>query len=172
MIQFARIIRNFIIKIVDWFYSPFRKHIPRETFRYAATGGANTLLDIFLYFVFYQFVFDKQILDFGFVAFSAYIAAFLVVFPITFITGFFLAKYVTFTQSELRGRKQLLRYVLTVSGSIFLNYILLKLFIEYFLIWPTISKTITTVFVVMYSYFAQRFYTFKTGKLTVNSKRV
>lgn len=158
-------IRNIVIQVIDWFYKPFKKFIPQETFRYAATGGFNTALDIFLYFYFYNFVLDKQIVDFGFVAVSPHIAAFIIVFPITFMTGFLLAKYITFTSSHIKGRVQLFRYAMTVAGAIFLNYILLKFFVEYIHIWPTVSKLITTVFVVAYSYVLQRYYTFKTGSV-------
>lgn len=157
--------RTFLLGLLDSLYRPFRKMIPPETFRYAATGGFNTLLDIFLYFLVYNFVLDKKILDLGLVAISPHIAAFLIVFPITFLSGFILAKYITFTASPIRGRVQLFRYGVTVSGSIILNYILLKIFVEYLFIWPTVAKILTTVVVVAYSYIAQRYYTFKTGKL-------
>ena len=158
--------RDLILNIVDWFYKPFQKYIPRETFRYAATGGFNTALDILLYFVFYNFILDKQLVDLGFVVISPHIAAFLFVFPITFTTGFLLARYITFTESPIRGRIQLFRYMMTVAGAIFLNYVLLKFFVEYLHIWPTVSKIITTVFVVAYSYAMQRYFTFQTGTLT------
>jgi putative flippase GtrA len=61
----------------------------------------------------------------------------------------------------------LFRYAMTVAGAILLNYILLKFFVEYMHIWPTISKIITTVFVVSYSYMVQRYYTFKTGSVRI-----
>lgn len=156
---------DFINGIINWFYRPFRTLIPSETFRYAATGGFNTALDIFLYFCFYNFVLKKEIIELGFIAISPHIAAFLLVFPITFVTGFLFAKYITFMDSPIKGYIQLIRYGLTVIGAIFLNYILLKIFVEYLLIWPTISKIITTVFVVTYSYFIQRFFTFKTASI-------
>lgn len=155
---------TFIIGIVDWFYFPFLHFIPREVFRYAVTGGANTLLDLILYFVVYQFILGGQIVELGFVAISGHIAAFLIVFPLTFTTGFFLAKYVTFTASELKGRIQLFRYLLTVGGSILLNYVFLKLFVEYFGWYAPLSKLVTTLLVVIYSYVAQRYFTFRTGK--------
>jgi len=154
---------NLIIRTIRWFYPPFRMFIPPETFRYAATGGFNTMLDIFLYFVFYNFILDKQIVNLGFIAISPYIAAFIFVFPITFSTGFLLSKYVTFLDSPLRGKTQLTRYGLSVVGSILLNYICLKVFVEYFYIWPTVSKILTTVVVIIYSYVIQRHFTFKTG---------
>ena len=158
-------IRNLINQIIQWIYIPFKNLIPPETFRYAVTGGANTAFDIFLYFITYNFILDKQIVDLGFIAISPHIAAFLFVFPITFATGFILAKYITFTSSAIEGRIQLFRYLITVAGAILLNYILLKLLVEYAYIWPTVAKMITTVIVVIYSYMMQRYFTFKTGSI-------
>lgn len=161
-------ITKLILRIIEWFYPPFKKFIPPETFRYATTGGANVALDIFLYFVFYNFVLHQQVLHLGSFAISAHIAAFLIVFPITFATGFLLAKYITFTSSTIHGKTQLMRYAISVGGSIILNYTSLKLFVEYFYIWPTIAKILTTVIVVIYSYILQRYYTFKTGNFRKN----
>lgn len=165
MRNFLKKIGNIIIKIVDWFYFPFLRFIPIEIFRYGATGGANTILDLFLYFIFYRYVLDMQIVDFGFFAVSPHIAAFLLVFPITFTTGFLLAKYVTFTASWLQGKIQLFRYGVTVAGAIFLNYVFLKLFVEYFNLYAILSKAITTFIVVIYSYVLQRYFSFKTKKI-------
>lgn len=170
MVQFLRNIRDIIIRIIDWFYFPFLHFIPREVFRYAVTGGLNTILDLTLYFIFYRYILKLQIVDLGFVAISAYIAAFLMVFPITFLTGFILAKYVTFNASELRGRIQLFRYGLTVFGAIILNYLFLKIFVEYFGWYATFSKGVTTVIVVIYSYISQRYFSFKTAQLAVSEK--
>lgn len=167
MIGFTKQIRTIIINTIDWFYKPFQKYLPLETFRYAATGGMNTAFDIFLYFLFYNYIFDKQVLDLGFVAMGPHIAAFVFVFPITFSTGFILAKYVTFTQSALKGKIQLFRYGVSVGGSIILNYLLLKLFVEGMDWFATISKIATTLIVIVYSYVVQKHFTFKTGKRTL-----
>lgn len=164
----AKNIRLLIIQIINYFHTPFRRFIPVETFRYAATGGFNTVLDIVLYFICYNFVIDKHVIDFGIVSISPHIAAFLIVFPITFFTGFLFAKFITFTTSIVRGRVQLIRYMISVSGSIFLNYVFLKIFVEFVGLWPTLSKIITTGIVVIYSYFAQKFFTFKTARLATS----
>ena len=168
MASLAKHIRVIIINIIDYFYIPFQKLIPLETFRYAATGGFNTALDIMLYFICYNFVVDKQILDLGIVSISPHIAAFLIVFPITFFTGFLFAKFITFTNSPVQGRTQLIRYMISVSGSIFLNYVFLKVLVEFIGLWPTMSKIITTCIVVVYSYFTQKFFTFKTSRLAAS----
>lgn len=164
MINTTRKASHFIISLIDWFHQPFKKIIPVETFRYAATGGMNTTFDILLYFLFYNFVFQKQNVDLMVVTISPHIAAFLFVFPITFTTGFLLAKYVTFTQSLLRGRIQLFRYGVSVGGSIILNYVLLKFFVEFLGWYATFSKIATTLIVIVYSYLIQKHFTFRTGK--------
>lgn len=151
--------------ILEAFYFPWlRRWINLETYLYAATGGANTVFDIVLYFIAYNFIFHKEIVDFGFIAISPHIAAFLFVFPITFLTGFLLAKYVTFTASIIKGNRQLIRYAISVGGSILLNYLMLKILVENFGFYATASKMITTVVVVIYSFIIQKFFTFKTGK--------
>lgn len=156
-----------IIKLIEnvimWFYPLFKRFMPEQTFKYAATGGANTALDIFLYFIFYNYVIDKQVVDLGFIAISPHIAAFLMSFAITFPIGFLLAKFISFPGSYLRKRIQLLRYGLTVSGSILLNYLFLKLFVEQFGWYPTPSKLATTLVVIIFSYTAQKYFTFKQG---------
>lgn len=146
---------------------PYRKFLPLETFRYAVCGGANTALDIFLYFICYNYVLKKQMLNLKIVTITPYIGAFMIVFPITFLTGFLLMKYITFSASELKGRIQLFRYGVTVFVCILLNYFLLKLFVGYFHIFPTISKILTTGVVIIYSYFSQKHFSFKTVKSSV-----
>jgi len=153
--------RDTLIQLLDWFYQPFQRIIPVQTFRYAACGGANSVLDIVLYFLFYHYLLGEQILHLGIVAISAHIASFLLVFPITFASGFVLGKFITFSDSELRGRIQLFRYGVTVGGSILLNYIFLKVFVEYCHFFPTVSKMLTTVIVVIYSYFTNKHYSFR-----------
>ena len=154
---------EFVEKLILWFYPPFKKFIPEQTFKYAATGGANTVLDIILYYIFYNFVLKKEILDLGFYAISPHIAAFLMSFSITFPIGFLLAKYISFPGSYLRKRIQLLRYGMTVIGSITFNYFFLKLFVEICGWYATTSKIVTTLIVITFSYTAQKYFTFKTN---------
>ncbi|HRI20899.1 MAG TPA: GtrA family protein [Panacibacter sp.] len=139
--------------------------MPLQTFRYAACGGGNTAFGIFLYFIAYNFIFEKQIVDLGFVALSPYIAAeYLFSIWITFPLGFYLSRYVVFPESEIKKGVQLFRYFITVAGAVIFKYLLLKLFIEIFGWYPTLSNMATSVFVVSYSYFSQRYFSFRAAK--------
>ncbi|HEY9361816.1 MAG TPA: GtrA family protein [Chitinophagaceae bacterium] len=154
-------IRNIIIRFLDFFYPLFRPFMDKRTYRYAACGGSNTLLDIFLYFISYNFILQKEVLYTPIGAISPHIAAFLMAFCISFPTGFFLAKYVVFSESTLRGRVQLVRYFGLAMICLLLNYIFLKLFVEQAGIYPTPAKILTSVIVVFFSYMSQKYFTFK-----------
>ncbi len=157
-------IRKTLLAIVDTFYPLFKKFMPLQTFRYAACGGANMLFDIILFSVSYNYFIDKKIVYIGSFAISPYIFAFLVSFCISFPVGFYLSRYVVWQQTKTKKRIQVFRYFLIVIACIALNYFFLKLFIEEFHWWPTISKIITSVFVVLFSYFTQRSFSFRANK--------
>ncbi|MDR2836571.1 MAG: GtrA family protein [Bacteroidales bacterium] len=161
MFSFLKIIIN---KIIDFLYLPFKKLIPFEIFRYGCVGGGNMILDTLLYYIFYHYVFDEQIFDLGFIAFTPLIASYVFVFPITFITGFLLNKYIAFPNSYLKNKSQFFRYILTVTGSIILHYFILKFFGQVLEFWPLISKILTVCIVTVYSFCVQKFFSFKTKK--------
>lgn len=118
-------------------------------------------LDTLWYFLIYHFVVAERFVDLGIVVVSPHILSLIIVFPITFFTGFWLNRHVAFRATEFSSHRQLIRYALSVIGSILINYVCMKLFVEYFAIWPTPSKMITTLVSVIYSYIAAKYFTFK-----------
>ncbi len=162
-------LRTAILSIIDVFYPLFKKLMPLETFRYAACGGGNTLLDIGLFFVSYNFILNKQHLHIAGLTIGAHIAAFLCSFLVTFPIGFYLSRYVVFQETSVSKRTQLRKYFIVVSGCLFLNYLFLKFFVEIMHWYPTPSKLVTTFFVVIFSYFSQKHFTFKATKESLNN---
>jgi putative flippase GtrA len=135
--------------------------MPLQTFRYAACGGFNTMLDISLFFVSYNFILQKQPVHIGSVTIGAHIAAFLIGFLVTFPIGFYLSRYVVFQETSVKKATQLAKYFTVVFGCLMLNYAFLKIFVDLFGWYPTPSKILTTVFVVAFSYVSQKNFTFK-----------
>lgn len=151
-----------ITTVIDCFYwRPFRPLLPLQTFRYAACGGLNMVLDALWYFVIYHYIVAERFFDLGVVVLSPHIASMLVVFPITFFNGFWLNRNVAFKSSPLSGQTQLFRYALSIVGSILLTYAGLKLFVEVCGFWPTPSKVLTTILTVIYSFLAAKYFTFR-----------
>ncbi len=135
--------------------------MPLQTFRYAACGGFNTVLDISLFFVSYNFILQKHQVHIGSVTIGAHIAAFLIGFMVTFPIGFYLSRYVVFQETSVKKATQLAKYFTVVFGCLMLNYAFLKIFVDLFGWYPTPSKILTTFFVVAFSYVSQKNFTFK-----------
>ncbi|MCA0395775.1 MAG: GtrA family protein [Bacteroidetes bacterium] len=158
---------DWITAVIDFFYPPFRRFIPIQTFRYLACGGGNTLFDIIIFYLSYHYLFDQQVLHTGIflgsreIAFQPYTLAVMTAFCISFPTGFFLMRSVVFHDSDLRGRVQLFRYLVQVAICLLLNFLFIKIFVEQFHIYPTPAKILTTVLVVTFSYLSQRYFTFR-----------
>lgn len=154
-------IAQFITKIVDFFYQPFQKVLPKQVFRYGACGGGNMVLDWILYFIIYNFVIGHDLIYIGVLCLTPHIASLCIVFPITLLTGFWLNKYVTFTQSSLKSSTQLIRYISIVALNLAINYFGLKLCVEIWGWYPTPSKMAITILTVLISYFGQKYFSFK-----------
>lgn len=155
-------IQQLLIRLVDWLYiAPVKRLVGRDIFAYGLCGGANMALDTLWYFVIYHYVVAERFIDLGVVVVSPHIASLIVVFPITFFTGFWLNRNIAFRATEYKTRGQLIRYALSVVGSIALNYVCMKLFVEHLHIWPTPSKMLTTVISVVYSFLAAKYFTFR-----------
>ena len=157
-------LKNTMLEVVDFFYPPFKKIMPLQTFRYAACGGGNMVLNLVIYAITYNFILKKQIVYTPVMAISPHIAAYIISFFVTFPIGFYLSMFVVFPESYLRKRIQLFRYFTVVIICIILNYVLLKLFVDVWKWYPTPSMFVNTVLIVTFSYFSQRHFSFKKVK--------
>jgi len=158
--------RHIILGIIDFFYKPFSRFINKQTFRYLACGGSNTLFNIFLFSVSYNFILQKQAVHIGHsIVIAPYVAAFIMAFVVTFPTGFLLSKYIVFQESNLHSRIQIFRYALLVTMCLLLNYIFIKMFVEWCHFYPTPSNVLTNIAVAIFSYISQRSFTFKVKEV-------
>ena len=153
--------RERIISLVDFFYPPFKKLFPLQTFRYAVCGGGNMVLDIVLFYISFNYILHKQMLDLGFITLKPYNAALFMAFCITFPLGFFLSKYIVFNGSYLKGRVQLFRYVLIVGINLILNYVILNVLVQSMHFYPTVARIFAVAIIVTFSYLSQKHFTFK-----------
>ena len=151
-----------LIRLLDACYpSVLAPVVSRQLFRYAVCGGINMAADTFLYWLFYHGVVQGRYTDLGVVVLSPHIAAMLLVFPITFFNGFWLNRHVAFRSETRPAGGQLLRYGVSIGGSVLLTYAGLKCFVEVCGFWPTPSKLLTTGITVIYSFLAAKYFTFR-----------
>jgi putative flippase GtrA len=161
MFKVHDLLRQTIFSFIDIFYYPFRKWVPLHTFRYAACGGGNTLFDILLFTICYNFIFKKQDFHIGLFTLSPYIASLFLSFSISFCSGFYLNRYIVFKESGLKKSVQLYRFIAVNILCIILNTIFLKFFVGYLGLYPTVAKIIATIIIVIISYLLQTHFFFK-----------
>lgn len=164
MHRIHNIVRGFILSFIDLFYPLFKKIMPLQTFRYAACGGGNTVLDFILFVVIHDIILKKQplhISDNFLPHAQAHSVAVFCCFFVTFPVGFYLNRYVVFQEAKASKQSQLLKYFMVVMFCLVLNYGFMKFFVEALQWDAKVSKLITTIFVVLFSYLAQKHFTFK-----------
>lgn len=153
--------KKLLLKIIDSGYFIFKNILPLKTYRYAVCGGSNLILDTTLYFICFHFIFQKENIDLIIVVLSPHIASLFFVFPITFFIGFLLNRFIVFSESKLSMKTQFLRY-LTVGGiALLISYLSMKLLVDVLLFYPTPSRFLTIVIVVLFSYIMQNKFSFK-----------
>jgi len=142
--------------------------MPLQTFRYASCGGANTVLGFLIYTISFKYVFREKVVDLGFYAFKPHIASLITAFLINFPVGFLLMKFVVFIDSNIKSRVQLFRYFFVFVSNLFLNYVLLKILVEYLHVDAIISQIVATAVVIGTSYLLQKHYSFKVEDTQVD----
>ena len=154
---------SLIHKILDFFYPLVKRMLDKTTYYYAACGSGNLVLSWLLFFIFFQFVFQKKVFYIEWINYSlsAYTLSSFLCFIIAFTIGFLLMKYVVFTKSELKGRIQLFRYALSSLVTWLAHWLILKTFIEMLNIYPSIANITSSCIVVLISYLIQKNFTFK-----------
>lgn len=151
-----------VTRVVDHLYlKPLRRFLPLQTFRYAVCGGGNLVLNWLLYALLYDVVLGFDYLNLGFVFISRHIAALAITFPITLLTGYWLQSRVSFSGSQLGDRVSSVRYLITTLGSLAINYVCLKLFVEWASLYAPAAQVLTSLITVVYSYLLQKYWTFK-----------
>ena len=156
--------RKLALRIIDFFYPPFKNWFSINTFRYMASGGITAASGIVAYFIIYNYILHQEDVRINGYLVTAPIAALALESVFTFLVGFTLNKYLVFTQSNLKGRIQLFRYGTVVATNILLNYALMKILVEGFQFYPSISKALITAVLAVFSYFSQKYFSFRVKK--------
>lgn len=166
-------VARLIGSMIDLLYrAPLSRFISREVLRYGVCGVFNYIvLDAAIYYVVYQYVVGADnYIHLNFVTISPHVFSLLLVFPITFFTGFWLNRYVAFGATESAARSQIVRYGVSILGSIVISYLTLKFLVESLAVWPTFAKVVSSVTTATYSYLMARYFTFRSSSVSAAKK--
>jgi putative flippase GtrA len=135
-----------------------------------ACGGGNVLLDMFIFNFANYIIFKEVVVKVAGYLFKPHVIAQVISFSVCFPVGFVLNKFIVFTESELRGRVQLFRYAVTALCCFVLSIFFIKIFIDLLHFNALLAKILTTAIVIMFSYYAQQYFSFKVK--TIGDKEI
>ncbi len=164
-----KVIKNIILWGLNLFYPIFRRVFSFQVYAYLSVGTANTFFNISLFILFYFLfnnVFQFSLFEFAIKTFSVELAT-IFSFLISVPTGFWLNKNFAFTEASNEKKeklKQFSKYSLVALQGQFTDYLLTKGMIIFLNINANVAYLISTVIMLLLTYFLQKYFTFKTKK--------
>lgn len=156
--------KKIILASLDILYPLFKRFMSKSVYQYLALGAVNTVLNVFLFILFYQFILSsKEYRIFGF-SIESYTLSLLYSFLITLPTGYWFAKHFAFseTSGDQATAKTFSKYFIVVVQGLVSDYLLLKFLIEIAHLNPSLAKTLSTLIVLTVNYLLQKHFTFKS----------
>ena len=129
--------------------------------KFFLSAGVAFLVDVVVYYIFVNFVFKGEKVFFLGKAHSPNNLSLTISYATGVVINFLITKYAVFTESNLKGRKQFIRFISVAALGFFANYVLLRFFIEYLDFYPTLSRIASALSLGIASFFVHKFFTFK-----------
>ena len=141
-----------------------RKLLSNKVFRYFLSAGIATWVDIIVYFLAYNYIYEKQDVNlFNSFIISAPTAALALSYTAGLLTNFIITKMIVFKESDLETHKQLFRYVLVAMVVLVFNYFMMRLLIRQLEWYPTIARAVSAITIGMFSFIVHKSFSFKVS---------
>lgn len=141
-----------------------RKIFKNKILRYFFSAGIATGVDVAVYFLAFNFIYQKQDINvFHLVTLSAPTASLILSYTCGLVTNFLITKYLVFTESDLRGIHQLARYILVALFILLLNYLFMSFLIKVLEWYPTLSRVVSALTIGLLSFVIHKFYSFRVS---------
>ncbi len=142
-----------------------RKAYKSKLIRYSMSSAVATIVDVVIYFITFNYILRKQDLPpVNQLVITAPTIALIISYTCGLLTNFTITKYFVFTESDLRGRHQLMRYVMVAALILFLNYSMMSILIRGLEWYPTISRAVSAVVIGFLSFAIHRSFSFRVSK--------
>ncbi|MFZ9942922.1 MAG: GtrA family protein [Bacteroidia bacterium] len=139
--------------------------LANKVVRYFFSAGTATVVDVGVYFTTYNYVLRKTDIPFiGPLVLTAPMLSLVISYSCGLFTNFFITRALVFSESELRGRQQLFRFIQVALGVLFMNYLFMKFLVQVLEWYPTVSRIISALSIGVMSYLFHKHYSFKGKK--------
>jgi putative flippase GtrA len=136
-----------------------------KVIRYFFSAGTATVVDVGIYFTTYNYILKKTDIPFmGPIVLTAPMLSLVISYSCGLFTNFTITRALVFSDSDLRGRHQLFRFVQVALLVLFLNYLFMKFLVQGLEWFPTISRIISALTIGVLSYVFHKHYSFGKKK--------
>lgn len=136
-----------------------------KVLRYFLSAGVATLVDVSMYFIAFDYIYEKiDIQVFNSFTISAATASLLLSYTMGLITNFLITKFLVFHESDLETHKQLFRYVLVAILVLVLNYLLMRFLIRNLEWFPTVARAVSAISIGVLSFIIHKTFSFRVSK--------
>lgn len=132
--------------------------------RYGISSAIATSADVLIYFITFNFILKKHDVFLNELVISAPTVSLAISYTCGLLTNFTITKYFVFTESDLRGHHQLMRYVMVAVLILILNYGFMSFMIKGLLWYPTISRAVSAVVIGFASFAIHKVFSFRVNK--------
>lgn len=132
--------------------------------RYFFSAATATIVDVGVYFLAFNYIYDKENIDvLGLIVLSAPTASLILSYTCGLVTNFIMTKNLVFKESDLKTYHQFLRFVLVALGVLALNYGLMSLLIKKFDWYPTVARAFSAISIGVLSFIVHKTFSFRVS---------
>ena len=160
--------KQFIHRVLLFFYPLMIKWIPFQVFSYLSVGAANTIFNIGLFILCFH---TLALWNHIFIQKVALELATIISFVVTAITGFWLNKNFAFREASNERNEQIKQFgkytFVSLQGQ-FSDYLITKGLVLFLFFHPSIAYCISTIIMLILNYFLQKYFTFRKLKVMID----
>lgn len=135
-----------------------------RVFKYFIAAGVATVVDVSLYYLCFNYAFDKlPVTLFGSFVLKATTASLVISYSCGLVTNFSISKYLVFTDSEMKTTSAFSRFVLVALFVLMLNYLFMNFLIHQLEWYPTFARAVSALSIGVLSFLFHKFFTFKVS---------
>lgn len=146
-------------------FNLFSKLLASRIFRYFISAGLATWVDVVVYFLAFNYLYEKTDIVFGKgIVVASTTASLIMSYTAGLITNFTLTKMLVFKESDLQTHKQLFRYVLVALLVLALNWLLMRFLIRSMDWYPTLARGTSAILIGVLSFSIHKVFSFRLPK--------
>lgn len=133
----------------------------KKIVRFFLSAGIAAVIDVLTYYTVINFIINHSAVTINKETISAHEFSLFISYTVGVVSNFLITKYAVFNDSTLKSRQQFTRFAIVAIIGFFANYGLLRFFVEYCGLWPTLSRITSALSLGFASYFIHKGFTFK-----------